>query len=343
MHSSDANRDGRIGLLELTRVIELYNYRSGTTRTGAYHAQGGTEDGFAPGPAGLVSAGFVPIPGGTFVMGSVVASSAADTSDNLSDALPHTVTLAAFYLAATETTWADWLAVRAWAGGRGYTDLGLAGAGKADAHPVHSVSWYDVVKWCNAKSEKEGLTPVYYADEAQTVVYRTGEVNVTNGQVKWRANGYRLPTEADWEYAARGGVSGQRFPWGDTITHAQANYNSNAGYAYDVSATRGKHPSFSTGGEPYTSPVGFFAANGYGVWDMAGNVWEWCWDRDGPYGSAAVTDPRGSDQDMFPTRLGRGGSWLHDPFGLRSAYRSGNHRELRYNHMGFRPARSLVP
>jgi len=345
-HSADSNRDGKIGLLELTRVIELYNYRSGTIRTGEYHVQAGTEDGFALGPA--VQEGMVLIPSGTFTMGSVVASIAgADKSDGLTDATTHAVTLSAFYLAKTETTYADWIAVRTWAldpaRGFGVYDFGATlGAGKGDTHPVQMVSWYDVVKWCNAKSEREGLTPVYYTNDAQTLVYRTGNVNVTTAQVKWGASGYRLPTEAEWEYAARGGASGQRFPWGDTITHAQANYNSNAGYAYDVSATRGKHPSFSTGGEPYTSPVGFFAANGYGVWDMAGNVWEWCWDRDGPYGSAAVTDPRGSDQDMFPTRLGRGGSWFHDPSGLRPAYRSGNHRELRYNHMGFRPARSSV-
>jgi formylglycine-generating enzyme required for sulfatase activity len=253
----------------------------------------------------------------------------------------HAVTLAAFYLAVTPTTWGDWVAVRNWAVAHGYPDLASVGAGKADMHPVQMVSWYEVVKWCNAKSEKEGLVPVYYSNDAQTTVYRTGSVDVTLAQVKWTASGYRLPTEAEREYAARGGLAGKRFPWGDTITHSQANYYSDASYSYDLSPTRGFNPTYATGFSPYTSPVGGFAANGYGLFDMAGNVFEWNWDWAGIYSSVAQTDPRGDASGSV--RAFRGGASGTTPNRLRSADRGVDVPGYRSLFLGFRPARSSVP
>ncbi|MCB1203893.1 MAG: SUMF1/EgtB/PvdO family nonheme iron enzyme, partial [Verrucomicrobiae bacterium] len=129
--------------------------------------------------------GFSFIPGGSFTMGR-------KSGDTDADAPPTTVTLSPFYLQQTETTKAQWDDVRTWAVNNGYTDL-ATGGGKAADHPVQSVSWWDVVKWCNARSEKEGLTPVY---TVSGTVMRTGTTEPT---VNWSADGYRLPTEAEWE------------------------------------------------------------------------------------------------------------------------------------------------
>ena len=207
--------------------------------------------------------GFALIPAGSFTMGDQ-----SSPKVGLSDEVVHTVNVSAFYLAKTETTFAQWQATRAYATANSYIFTN-AGAGKAGDHPVQTVSWYDVVKWCNAKSQQDGLEPCYTVSGAN---YKTGD---STPDCDFTKNGYRLPTEAEWEKAARGGQSGLNFPWGNTITHSQVNYLSSSSNTYDVSPTRGRHPSYLTGGDPTTSPVGAFPVNGYGLADMSGNVWEW--------------------------------------------------------------------
>ena len=277
-------------------------------------------------------AGMVLIPAGEFTMG--------DSLDGDSYALPlHTVQVSAFYMDKSEVTKALWDGVHQWAITNGYS-FEYGALGKAANHPAHSMTWYDAVKWCNARSEKEGLRPAYYTDAGQTNVYRSGQIIVQNDWVQWNA-GYRLPTEAEWEKAARGGASGQRFPWGTTISWSQANYCADpSGYAYDVNPTTGLHPTFNDGIFPYTSPVGYFAPNGYGLYDMADNVCEWCWDWEGIYSSGAQTDPHGptiSFPNLF--RMLRGGAWSDHARFCRTAGRSGGIPPSYGNYfMGFRSA-----
>ncbi|HPA21279.1 MAG TPA: SUMF1/EgtB/PvdO family nonheme iron enzyme [Verrucomicrobiae bacterium] len=284
---------------------------------------------------GAQAGGMVRIPAGWFQMGNSFGP------DEGSDwELPrHSVYVSAFYIQATEVTKAQWDEVRSWGLMHGYTDL-AAGVGEASNYPVGEVSWYDAVKWCNARSEKDGLTPCY---TVYGVVFRTNMDGYLS-DCNWAADGYRLPTEAEWEKAARGGFPGRRFPGGNTISHENVNYYSwwyrgAPYYPYDVSSTSGGHPDFE-GGATGTSPVGHFAANGYGLFDMEGNVREWCWDWlvSTYYSVSSSSDPRGPTTGSC--RVLRGGSCSEDASNCRIAYRGSDvYQGFMSKDLGFRPVR----
>jgi formylglycine-generating enzyme required for sulfatase activity len=169
----------------------------------------------------------------------------------------HDVALTSFSIDQHEVTKAFWDEVYAWAVANGY-DFSNPGIAEGPEHPVHSVNWYDTVKWANALSERDGHVPCYYTDNNCTQLYRSGEVNLTNYNVKWNANGYRLPTETEWEVAARGGLVGSKYAWGESPSTTKANFDQSLHGA--------------------TLPVGSYPATGYGLYEIGGNLREWVWD-----------------------------------------------------------------
>ena len=290
------------------------------------------------------------IPAGAYVMGATTnlghESYAGETPQ-------HSVTVGDFYMDRYEVTMDRWNAVCDWATRHGYTDMraavtNLAGSlplAKGADHPVVRMQWFDAPQWCNARSEMEGLTPCY--TNADGTACRSRYTNDYTYACDWSANGYRLPTEAEWEKAARGGTPGHRFPWSDTdnIDHSRANYCADPGsYAYDTNATSGYHPAYTNGPAPYTSPVGSFGTNGYGLCDMAGNAAEYCWDwySAGYYAVSPGTDPRGpADGGATPERVHRGGGYSDSPSEVRAAWRaSDSPTGLVSSAVGLRTARS---
>ena len=262
----------------------------------------------------------VAIPGGTFEMGDHAGVGSSDEQP------VHSVTLDTFFMDKYEvsnTKFADFLNnTTVTVSGSNVSQVGGAGqricylsnglthngstfgidAGK-DHHPVVYQTWYGAALYCNYLSTANGRTPCY--DE-------------TTFDCDFTADGFRLPTEAEWEYASRGGEHNPyyQYPWGgDSISYADANYDytSNIGTTVDV---------------------GSYAANGYGLYDMAGNVWEWCNDWYGSYSSSAQTNPTGAASGSY--RVIRGGSWGGSAFDLRCANRDFINPTDNYLTFGFR-------
>jgi len=185
--------------------------------------------------------------------------------------------------------------------------------------PVTSINWYNAIEYCNARSIAEGLTPAY------NINYSIKDPNNRNDGDNYRyfvtwdknADGYRLPTEAEWEYACRAGTNSAYYN-GSSITDSQAVFRSGIVY-----------------------PVGSFLPNQWGLYDMHGNVNEWCWDWYGEYNTGAQTDPSGPASGKW--RVARGGSWRNSkPQHLRSAYRFSLSPTWYGNNMGIRLVRSII-
>ena len=233
---------------------------------------------------------------GTFTMG--------DNSNNeYSDEKPeHQVTISAFKIGKYPVTQKQYEDVMGTNPSYFQGDTWEAAGGEAQgSRPVESVSWIDAVKFCNALSQEEGKTPAY-------TIHNEGKLDVS-----WDkgANGYRLPTEAEWEYACRAGTQTQ-WSFGDYAgdTDAYAWYSGNIGNG--------------------THAVGLKATNLWGLCDMHGNVWEWCWDRNNSYQSGNQTDPDGDGDASGRLRILRGGGWNSPAEFTRSAY-----RHLIYNNIDY--------
>ncbi len=220
------------------------------------------------------------------------------------------LTVSSFYMAKYEVTWGTWQSVRRFAAGSGY-DLDGIGRGCSEDHPVYHVNWYDAVKWCNALSEKEGRSPVYMVAGR---IYRTGEHDdvTVNGQ----ADGYRLPTEAEWEFASRGGIYSRdyRYSGSDILDEVAWYVNNSMGAECGILEGRG----------PW--PVGLKMPNELGLYDMSGNVWEWCFDA-----SNSVR------------RMLRGGGWFDHAEFCRVASRGSSAPGGRFSYSGFRLAANAGP
>lgn len=333
------------------------------------------DDGHGPG------GDMVLIPAGEFLMGDTF------NEGNTSERPVHAVYVDAFYMDRYEVTNAQYAAGLNWAWAQGglitvtngvvykagsgtnfpYCDTTTSSsfsritwngntfgvvAGKEN-HPMVRVSWYGSAAYSNWRSAMEG----------KPLCYDRIHENPPNWDCNFGVGGYRLPTEAEWEKAARGGTPGHRFPWSDqnTIQHARANYYSSASYAYDTSPTRNYHPLWGVGSSPYTSPVGFFdgslrykadwnwpgsptsyqtasGANGYGLHDMAGNVWEWCndWYSSTYYSSSPYANPTGPASGT--NRVVRGGGWYYLADYCRVADRPYFTPGFRNSNFGFRCA-----
>ena len=267
------------------------------------------EQALASEPASLED-GFILIEGGTFQMGSP-----EDENWRIDDETPHEVTVAAFCIDPYETTQAEWETVM------GANPSTFSG----EKLPVENISWLEAIQFANARSEAAGLTPAYAID---------GE------SVTWdrAADGYHLPTEAEWEYACRAGTA-TPFNLERSLDADDANFYGHYPYEieenyFDDSVLEARPGQYR--GE--TVEVGGFAPNAWGLYDMHGNVNEWCWDWYGPYDTENVDNPTGAQAGT--RHVYRGGGWNDFGKNMRSAYRAAGQADMKSYNLGVRLVRN---
>jgi formylglycine-generating enzyme required for sulfatase activity len=273
----------------------------------------------------------VQITGGTFTMGSPANELNRDI-----DETQHSVTLTGFRMGKYPVTQGQYEALMGTNPSTyqlgGDRDQYLDGITDTSNFPVETISWYDALVFCNKLSVHEGLTPAYRIS-GSTDPDEWGTVPTDDSDARWDAvmivagsTGYRLPTEAQWEYACRAGTT-TPFNTGENITTDQANYNGNEPYNGNPVGAYLRR----------TSDVAGYAPNAWGLYDMHGNAFEWCWDWYGEYPEEAQTNPAGPVSGVG--RVERGGARSYGAQSLRSAYRSFNGPEFTSSLIGFRLAR----
>lgn len=260
-----------------------------------------------------ISEDFVLIEGGTFQMGSPETEAWRSA-----DETQHTVTVSGFYMSKYELTQKEYEEIT------GNNPSNFSG----ENLPVENVSWLDAVAFCNARSEKEGLTPAYTID---------------GQKVSWdrSANGYRLPTETEWEYACRAGTT-TPFYMENSPSAEEANYYGH--YPYEIEDNYFSQENLQVQPGEYrqtTVAVGSFSENPYGLYDMHGNVGEWVWDYYGEYPAEEQTDPAGPASGTL--RVYRGGGWNDFAKNMRSAYRATLEQNQGSFNIGIRLVRNAAP
>lgn len=280
------------------------------------------------------------VPGGTFTQIDAYNTTNAYTS-----------AVSSFKMAKYHVTYDLWYTVYQWAVANGYSfqnmgeegTSGTVGAAPTTAkyQPATRMNWRDAIVWCNAFSQKTGLSPVYCSDSGFTMPIKSslngayaGNVNTTAGSfdnpyVRWNSNGYRLPTEGEYQCAAS---------YIDGTNWTPYNYASGATTDYTNEAATDLVGWDSVNSGAITKAVGSLAANTLGLYDMSGNAWEWCWDWYDVYPATAQTNYRGSASGSG--RVTRGGGYNSPAESLQVGYRNDSPSYAAYYDGGFRVARS---